>query len=195
MFSPTTSLPFPHYSTSLPKLALPRGPEFGNSTPCPISCYVQEYASNPYVSRSTDMGESDRALTVRSRHNVLRHFDVGPWVKRWLRCRENRMSVSCHVVSEVDCPFLRSYEEVEHEKNLSTLVQLFDGHSLPKTGPSFVVLHHPFTHLYFGERFYYSGRDCLFEPHLRRQEQNVFAWRHNAELFAISSSHRPNQYI
>lgn len=62
------------------------------------------------------MRPSDRVLTVRDRHNVLRDTDGGAWVKHWLHCSGHSMSVWPCVSPELDYPFVRCYEEVKYEK-------------------------------------------------------------------------------
>lgn len=78
------------------------------------------------------MRANDRAFAVRDLHNVLGNTDVGVWVKRWLHCSVPGISVSHFYGSEPDCPFVRCYEGIEYEKDLSMLVLRFDGQPLPK---------------------------------------------------------------
>lgn len=69
---------------------------------------------------------------------------------------------------EVEYPFDRCYEEVEYEEDLSTLVRRIHAQQLPDVGPSLVVLHPQFNHLYLAERFDYWVHDYKLELHLRR---------------------------
>lgn len=105
------------------------------------------------ASRFTDRPVSDRSLTVRDRHNEVRDTDVGTQVKLQLHCGERGLFVSRCIGSEVDCPFIRIYEEVEYKKELPTLVRHSHGQLVPKMGLSFVFLGHSFKYLYFAEGF------------------------------------------
>lgn len=64
---------------------------------------------------STEMCESDPALTVPDRHNVLHGMNSRAWVKRWLHCGGSGLSLSHCVGSEVDCSFVCCYKEVKYE--------------------------------------------------------------------------------
>lgn len=86
-----------------------------------MSCFLREYASYLNALRFTDMPARDRALTVSDSDNVWRNSDVVARVKRWLYCDGRGMPVYLYVGSQVDCPFVPCYEEIEYEKDLSTL--------------------------------------------------------------------------
>lgn len=180
---------------SVPKPAPSRGSEFGDPLQFPVSCYVQEFAPYTDASRFTDMRASDNEMPIRHYLNVLRDTDVGACCKSWLHCAGRGMFVSRSVGSEVNCLYVCCYEEVNHEKYLSTLVQRFEGRPLHKIGPSLVVLRRSFSHFYFAERFDYWLRDYDFDLHLRCQACEIFAGWHKVECFGIPPSHRPSHYI
>lgn len=71
------------------------------------------------------MHASDRVLIISDRNSVLPDTDVGAGVKRWLHCGGQDMSVWRSISSKVECPFDCCSKEMEHEKDLSTLVKCF----------------------------------------------------------------------
>lgn len=73
------------------------------------------------------------------------------------------MSEKCFLGSEVNCPFVRCYEEVKKEKGFWTRVQLHDGQLIPDLGPSLIVLRRLFSLLYFSECLGYWVNACYFE--------------------------------
>lgn len=64
------------------------------------------------------MRASDRALTVCDRPNVLHITDFGSWVRRWWHYGGWGMYVLRWAGSEVDSPFIRTYEKIEYGKDL-----------------------------------------------------------------------------
>lgn len=125
-------------------LLLVRGPEFCDPMPPPVSRYVREYASYLDALRFMDMRAS--ALNVGDRHDLWHGTDVRAWVKPRLHCGERGMSLSLWLTSKVDCAFVRWYEEVQYETDLSTLVQCFNAQRLPEIVLVLVVLPRPYSH-------------------------------------------------
>lgn len=105
------------------------------------------------------------------------------------------MCVSLCVGSEVECLFIRCYEEVEYGKDLLAPVQHCDGQLFPERGPSLVLLRRPVSRLYFAKRFSYWVRDCSFELRLHHHVRRVFAGWHNLKLLAIPPSQQQRHYI
>lgn len=99
------------------------------------------------------MHASDLASTVHDRQTVLREPVVGACIRDWLYCGGPGMSLLRFVGSEVDCRFVRCYEEVEYERDFSTLMWQFKVQPLPKIGLSLIVLRRPSSHLYFAKCF------------------------------------------
>lgn len=65
------------------------------------------------------------------------------------------MSLSHGVGSELDGLFVRCFEEVEDEEDLSTVVRHFFVQALSKLSLSLVLLRPPFGHLYLAKHFNY----------------------------------------
>lgn len=141
------------------------------------------------------MHASNLWLTVRDHHNVLCNTDPRAWVIGWLCCGARGPFVSHCVGCQVDCPLGRVYDEVEYHKDLSTLVQHFDGRPLPETAPLFVVFRCPFSNLCFAERFKFWAHNCAFELHLLSHARETIANLHNVQLFALLVSHWPSHYF
>lgn len=78
------------------------------------------------------------------------------------------MPVSRCVGPEVDCSFADSYEVLEYQRDLSTLVRRFDAQPLPEIDRSLLVLRCPFSHPYLAEHFDYWECAYDFELCLRR---------------------------
>lgn len=95
---------------------------------------MQEYASYLDTSRFMDMRASSRVLAVSDHHNVLLFTDVWAWVKLCLHCGGHGMSLLRGVGYKIDSPPIFCQEEVEFEKDLLTLVRLFDGLPSPEVG-------------------------------------------------------------
>lgn len=49
------------------------------------------------------------------------------------------------ICSELDCPFVPCYEEVEYEKDVWTHVQCYDGQPSPRPGRSLAILFRGFV--------------------------------------------------
>lgn len=94
----------------------------------------------------------------------------GAWVKRWMHGSGPGESVWHCVGSQEECSFLRFYEEIENEEDLSTFVRRFDWQPLPKLGPTHIVLRRRFSKLYFAICFHYWARDCDLELRLRQHD-------------------------
>lgn len=159
-----------------------------------ISCYVQEYASYLDASRITNMSASDRAVTAHNVHSLWCEPGAGGWVKRWLHCSGLILSVSRCLTSEVDCPLVCCYEDVEYVKDLSTVVRRFDVQALLEIGLFLVVLCCPIIHLYFGSAWIIGPMNATLS-FVFVFMRGIFAGWHNFELFAIPPSHRWTQYI
>lgn len=83
------------------------------------------------------------------------------------------MSASCYVSSEVDSTVACNYEEIELEKEHSTLVQRYDGQPLPQLGTWLIFLHCPSIDLFLPQRFDYPVQVCNIELHLRGQARGI----------------------
>lgn len=156
---------------------------------------MRQYASYLDALRFMDIRASNGELTIRDRHNLLGNTDVGTWVKGWLHCGGRDMSMWRCVSSEDDSPFVWCYKKVEYGKDLYTPVRRLDGQLVLETGPLFVVLRCPSSHLYFAKRFDYWARDCDFELHLRRQARGIFIGLQNVKLFSILQWHGLSHYV
>lgn len=88
------------------------GREFWDPPPFHVSHYVQEYASYLDAVGFTDMRASDRALSIRDWHSLLRGSNGIAWVKCWLHCGGHGMYVLRRVGSGVDCPIFRCLERL-----------------------------------------------------------------------------------
>lgn len=89
------------------------------------------------------------------------------------------MPVSWGVGPRVYCRIVRCFEKAEHEKDLSTFVQRFDGRPLPELVWLPIVLGRPLGYFYFFERFDYWACDCEFELRLDRLVRGMIAWLNN----------------
>lgn len=105
------------------------------------------------------------------------------------------MSLSRCTFSKVDYLFFRYYQKLEYVKDMSSLVQRFEGQLLPELGPSLVILRCKFSHLYLAKSFDYWACDCNIELHLLGHDRGVPAGSNNVRLFAITPLHRPSHYI
>lgn len=137
------------------------------------------------------MRASDRVLTVRDLRSVLCNTDVEAWIKLLLLRGGHGMYVSRYIGPEFDCPFVRCDEEVEYKKDLSRLRQHCGGQPLPEIAASIVVLHHPFDHLYFAQRFICWARDYDIELGLHCHFRGIFPGWYNIELVVIPALHQP----
>lgn len=165
----------PYSVMSVSKPSSSRAPEFRDPLSFPVLPYVREYANYLDAVWFTDMRTSNLALTVCDLHSMVCNTDAGACVKLWLPCGEHSMSVLRDVAWEVDCTFVRCYEEVEYEKDFSSLLKRYDGQSLPETDPPRIVLRSTFSHFYFDDCFHYLAFDCNFGLRLRLHAREIFA--------------------
>lgn len=77
-----------------------------------LSRYLHAYASYLDACGSTDTHRSDWALTVLDRHRNLGDTNVGELVKPWLYYGRCGLFLSHCISPEVDCQFVKCYEEV-----------------------------------------------------------------------------------
>lgn len=113
------------------------------SPPFPVLPYMPQYAFYLDVAQFTDVRSSDQELTIGDWHSVLCDSAVGTWVKQRSHCSTSGMSLSPGVRSKVNCLHVCCDEMVEYEKNVWTLVRLYNGQLLPDHDPSLIFLCRP----------------------------------------------------
>lgn len=116
------------------------GPEFRDSLPLLVSCYVLVYSSYLNALHFTYMTASDSALTGRDRYNVLHDTEAEGWVKHLLRCGGHGISVLGCIGSKVDCPFFSRIKFGRIREGSVNGCAAFHGQQLSETGPLLVVL-------------------------------------------------------
>lgn len=69
-------------------------------------------------------------LTICDRHNMFRNANVGGWVKHRLQCSGRGISLFLCIGSEVQCPSVFCFEEIEYENDISTPLWHYEGQLL-----------------------------------------------------------------
>lgn len=78
------------------------------------------------------MRESFVALTTLDRDDLTGVTSVGAWVKRWLNCQGQGMSVLFYVSSQARMPFIPCYHQSEYERAQWYLILKYCGPEFPE---------------------------------------------------------------